>query len=269
MQINATTSVGSIIETESGPWLWSFTSNDGPAESRSVTITAEDSMGGRTSLRFNLTVNNLPPKATFANTSGSIRAGGTATLDFSNQTDPSTADVAASFLYSYDCTGSGVFMVENSTSPTFNCPYPLAGNYTAGGRIQDKDGGRTIYRVAVTVLPNANPVISGLDTLTLDEGSSDSILFNITDADNDPLTVNVSAGTLVQNTADEWQWTFGADDGPTDSQTVTINVSDGFGGTAALPITVTVNNLPPTAIFTNSSGDIIVGTTASLGFSDQ
>ncbi|MBA3873418.1 MAG: hypothetical protein H0X30_30160 [Anaerolineae bacterium] len=150
--ITLTASVGTVTYSN-GTWSWSYGTTDGPAQSATVVITATDSNNASTSTSFALTVNDVAPTATFANTSGTITAGQAATLLFSAQADVSTVDTTSGFLYSYDCTNSGTFLLTDSSSPTFNCPYPNAGTFTARARIADKDGGSTIYTVQVVVQP--------------------------------------------------------------------------------------------------------------------
>ncbi len=109
-----------------------------------------------------VTVANVAPTATFANLSGPIIQGQTAVLAFSTPHDPSVDDTLAGFSYSYDCDGNLSFEVAPSAAASHACPYPVAGTFTARGRIEDKDFGSTEYTVAVVVL---NPR-QGIDLLT-------------------------------------------------------------------------------------------------------
>ncbi|MBI5670896.1 MAG: PKD domain-containing protein, partial [Chloroflexi bacterium] len=147
--VTLSASLGTVTNLGNGTWSWSYNASDNLAAT--VTITATDPQGAQSQVAFNLSVNNVAPSATFTNLSGVIQAGQSATLAFTNATDPGSQDTAAGFLYSYDCTNSGTFVLTDSTSSTFNCPYPTSGVFTARGRIADKDGGSTIYTVEVTV----------------------------------------------------------------------------------------------------------------------
>ena len=59
--VTLSASVGTIINNNGGSWSWSWDTTDGPTDSQTVTITADDGNGGITSVAFDLTVNNVPP----------------------------------------------------------------------------------------------------------------------------------------------------------------------------------------------------------------
>jgi len=111
-----------------------------------------DRDSGETEYTAAVTIDNVAPTASFANTSSTLIAGQSATLVFSNPSDPSAADTAAGFLYSYDCTNDGAFELAASSLTSYACSYPAAGAFTARGRIADKDGSYTDYTAAITVL---------------------------------------------------------------------------------------------------------------------
>ena len=119
---------------------------------RAVGGKIRDQDSGETEYTATVTIDNIPPTASFANTSGTLIAGQSATLAFSNPFDPSTADTAADFGYSYDCTNDGTFELAASSLTSYACSYPIADAFTARGRIEDKDGDSTDYTVDVTVL---------------------------------------------------------------------------------------------------------------------
>jgi PKD repeat protein len=174
--ITLSASVGTVVDTGSGNWIWNYTPDDGPINSQTVIISASDGLNtGQVS--FTLVVNNVPPVATFTNTSGIIYAGQSATLSFSAEVDTSAADTLAGFLYSYDCTNDGGFELVSSASSTFNCTYTSAGDYTARGRIADKDGGSSDYTVVISVqpqMPTATPAPGTYSTtLQISAGSDD------------------------------------------------------------------------------------------------
>src|SRR5262249_19760076 len=155
-----------------------------PVQSQIVTISASSPFSDTVSSSFNLVVNNTPPTAQFTNLTGSIGIGGSATLAFSGQSDPSPDDTAAGFTYRYDCTGDGTFEVTNSTTQTYACTYATANTYIAKGRIRDKDGGQTDYSTSVTVAHSPS-ITASAQALTIDEGQTAQATFTITDADGD------------------------------------------------------------------------------------
>ena len=74
-----------------------------------ITVQVTDSDGLSATDQTTIEVLNVAPTATFANLSGTINEAESATLAFSDKMDPSAADVAAGFRYSYDCMDDGTF----------------------------------------------------------------------------------------------------------------------------------------------------------------
>ncbi|MBI1297675.1 DUF11 domain-containing protein, partial [bacterium] len=109
-------------------------------------------------------INNVAPTATLDNNSP-VNNGVTATVTFGGQFDPSAADTATGFRYSYDLDNDGVFDVTNVISPSVTVPATLltdVSSRTVRARIADKDGGfneyTTIIQVtAATATPTATP----------------------------------------------------------------------------------------------------------------
>jgi parallel beta-helix repeat protein len=208
-----------------------------------------------------VTVNNVAPTATFSN-NGPVDTGATVTLSFTSPSDPSSADTAAGFKYSYDFNNDGTWDVVDSTSPTATTSFAAAGTYTVKGRIKDKDGGFTTYTTTVTV--NALPTANAGPDQTANEGSSVSFTG----------TAGGGTGTL------SYDWDFGdgsthgtgtltpthkyADNG---TYTVTLKVTDGTNTSVSDTAVVTVNNVAPTATFSNN-GPVTAGSTVTLTFSN-
>ncbi|MEX1028211.1 MAG: Calx-beta domain-containing protein [Candidatus Paceibacterota bacterium] len=69
--VTITASIGSITQVagNTGSWSWSFNTTDGPIESQTVTITADDGNGGQATAYFGLTVDNVAPEFTSVSTS--------------------------------------------------------------------------------------------------------------------------------------------------------------------------------------------------------
>ncbi len=135
------------------------TSLDGPA-SLTINVQVTNNQGLKATDQAIVKVDNVFPAATFTNTSGAIIVEQSAILSFNNQFDPSTADMAAGFVYSYDYTDDGTFEVEDDSAATYNCMYQESGPFIARGRIKDKDGGFTDYTAAVLV---QTPMQAALD----------------------------------------------------------------------------------------------------------
>lgn len=98
-----------------------------------------------------INVTNVAPTATFTATP-QIFLGESATLAFSQQSDPSSVDTAAGFAYTYDCTTTGTLNVANTRAASATCQYLTTGTFTVGGTISDKDQGANSYTASVTVI---------------------------------------------------------------------------------------------------------------------
>ena len=233
-----------VFDTLGGSVTFSAANLDGPG-THIITVRVTDPGGLSATDTATVEVVNFAPTADFANITGDLNIGGTATLAFSNQFDPGAADVAAGFVYSYDCTGDGVFDVTDITDASYDCIYAAAGTFNAIGRIKDKDGGFTDYQAVVFV--NAPPVLTvNQPSVEVNEGQVAGNSGGVSDPDGDMVTLNVSLGTITNNGDGTWSWNFPTVDGPADSQTVTINASDGRGGTAQLTFSLVVYNVAPT-----------------------
>jgi hypothetical protein len=138
------------FETSGETATFLATDRDGPAF---FTITARvtDEGGLEATSDATVEIRNVAPTAAFAAAPPKLIVGGSVVLSFSNESDPSTADVAAGFTYSYDCNGDGTFEGSGS-SASFTCAYAGAGTFAAQGRIEDKDGGSSQYAASVEVL---------------------------------------------------------------------------------------------------------------------
>lgn len=168
-----------------------YAAGDGPATvTLSLRVTDADGMTGTGS--STITVANVAPTATLAQLPPAmILQGLTASFQFANVTDPSSADVAAGFQFSVDCTNDGVFDVAASSSPTATCTYPDAGSFTVRGRVHDKDGGFSDATVAITVLTpgQAMDAIAAMiealrDGGSLNGGQANALLVKLRHAQN-------------------------------------------------------------------------------------
>jgi hypothetical protein len=129
---------------------FSAASLDGPSI-YTLAVQVTDNGGLTATDQATVNVLNVLPTATFTSTSNTIVVGQSVTLSFSNPFDPGAEDAATGFLYSYDCTNDGSFELADSPLSSYACTYPVAGVFTARGRIADKDGGFTDHTAAITV----------------------------------------------------------------------------------------------------------------------
>jgi hypothetical protein len=80
-----------------------------------------------------------------------VVVGQAVTVAFAGASDPSAADTAAGFRYSYDFDNDGVFEIAGSASASQQGTFTSAGAHVVRGRIADKDGGFTDYTTTVQV----------------------------------------------------------------------------------------------------------------------
>ena len=248
-----------------------------------VTITVLDNNGGSDIDTFDVIVAPVAPTATLGN-SGPVTEGSSATVSFSNQFDPSSADTTAGFHYAYDVNNDGVFDVGDGTyagsgtSGSQNISASLLidgpGDYTIKGRIIDKDGQFTDYLTVIHV-DNVPPTLTNIVGDTINENDIATIRAKIVDpGTNDVFSVQVnwldgtsdtisglgavdSSGTAAGTT---YQWTAatrqldlshqylddGLTNGPQDTYNVSLNVSDDdLGATGPYVAPVVVNNVAP------------------------
>ena len=252
--VTLSASVGTVTKfgtNAAGTWSWSYLTTDGPAQSQTVTITANDGNGGVTSATFSLTVNNVAPTATF-NFPASVNEGSLITLTLTAPFDPSSVDTAAGFTYQYDF-GSG-YGTGNTFTPTDN------GVVSVKGKITDKDGGFTEYTGSVTVL-NVAPTASIVGAPV---NSPEGTKISLTSTVSDPSSVDTAAGftyawSVTKDTVAYGSGGSGAtfDFTPDDNAAyvVTFSTTDKDGGVGTDTKSITVDNVAPTLTI---SGDATV-----------
>ena len=132
----------------------SFSAADGPT-TVTVGLRVTDSDAMTATATATVSVTNVAPSATLVQRPPTmVFAGLPASFEFTAIVDPSSADVAAGFTFSVDCTDDGVFDVSGA-APVASCVYPASGTYTVRGRITDKDAGFSESTVSVRILSPA------------------------------------------------------------------------------------------------------------------
>jgi subtilisin family serine protease len=89
-------------------------------------------------------------------------------------------------------------------------------------------------------LTATNPAVS------VAEGATASNTGTFSDPEGDPVTLTASVGTVTAAGGGGWSWSFGTNDGPAQSQLVTITGTDNKGERGTATFALTVNNVPPT-----------------------
>jgi probable HAF family extracellular repeat protein len=213
-----------------------------------VTVQVDDGQGGVDVASTTLTVDNIAPIATLSN-DGPVEEGDTASVSFASQFDPSTADTAAGFVYSYDFDNDGTFEITSSSSPSEAVPdsflVPLPGTRTVRGRIEDKDGGFTDLTTTIILNHDGDGIFNDVDPLptTFSNDFSDVALGGTT------------AGTIT----DRGDQTLRIEDAA-DANNGVLFTADAAGG--AVPATVSVCG--GTGEFSLDAGDQIIVTCGSV-----
>jgi peptidoglycan/xylan/chitin deacetylase (PgdA/CDA1 family) len=255
----------------------SFTFDDGPS-SPTVYGRIFDKDGGSSDYSTVVTVNNVAPTATLSNY-GPVNEGSPATISFTGQFDPSSADTMASFHYTYALSMAGLASSYAAATDGASKSFIFddgPSSPTVYGRIFDKDGGSSDYSTVVTVY-NVAPTASLSNNGPVNEGSAATISFS---NQFDPSNADTMAGfhysyalSLAGLAGTYAAATYGAsksftfDDGPS-SPTVYGRIFDKDGGSSDYSTVVTVYNVAPTASLSNN-GPINEGSAATISFSNQ
>jgi len=238
---------------------------DGPG-SRTVRARMIDEYGDFAEGMTVITIENVAPTAALAN-NGPVDEGGSASVSFSGQFDPSLADTAAGFRYAYDFDNDGTFDVgdgtyaDSATNGSQTVPAALLADgpvtRTIRAWIIDKDGGHNEYTTDIDV-NNVDPMIDMLaitspinvdGTATLSGTYSDAGMF-----DSHMLDVDWDGDNLIDQTVAVAGGTFSVDHVFAGSGTFNVNVfvrdDDGGSDTETIPVTVRIVN--PLILLDNS-----------------
>ena len=155
----------------------SFSAGDGPAVP-TVSVQTTDDVGNTATDSVTVTVQNVPPTATFVAPASSL-AGFPFTLSLIGAADPSGADTTAGFTYAFDCgSGYGAFGSDAAAS----CPTTDVGTRSVGGKIRDRDGGTTESRAGVSVVVTYDSLCSLVRSYAAYSTDADTLCAMLDDA---------------------------------------------------------------------------------------
>ena len=178
-----TASVGTVVDNGDGTWNWCFATNDGPAQSQTVTITIQDSTGDHRSIGFQLVVvDTTTPTVTITGPSDGFQGvpGQSRTFAFA-ASDPNGTD--GPFTYRIDWGDGQIQTVTDQAGSNDLVPHTfvLAGTYTITAAATDKDGmtGPVFHGLTATILvaeqQGRNVLVGGTqetDVFTLTRGTA-------------------------------------------------------------------------------------------------
>ncbi len=251
-----------------------FSPDDGPSV-RTVALRVTDATGLTSpTATAQVTVGNLAPIGTF--TGGQTALGQPNDVTFTGVTDPSSADVSAGLIYSFDFNNDGDFDdlgdVANISSSSASHTYDAPGAYTVRGRVADKDGGFTDYTTTVSVMSVETPIAVPGGPYSVAEGSAITLDGSLsTTIDGLPVAgfewdFNYDGVTFdVDATGATPTFSAGMIDGPA-TRTVALRVADGFGLTKIATVDVSITNAAPTATAFAGAGAVTLGAASIVNF---
>ncbi|MBI1881727.1 MAG: cadherin-like domain-containing protein [Chloroflexi bacterium] len=233
-------SVGTVVGNGNGTWSWNFTTSDGPAESQTVTIFADDSKGGISQTTFELEVNNVVPTVN-AGPDVSINRGVTFTGSGSF-TDPGADNWTATVDYG---DGSGVQPLVLNPDKTFllSHTYTNDDSYTVMVTVTDDDGGTESDTLVVQVLnrlPDCAAAAPSVSSLWPPNHQFVPVnVLGVTDPENDPISITINTIRQDELTNTEGDGTK-KEPGNGRVYHIGFTAADGHGGTCAGEVLVGV-----------------------------
>jgi VCBS repeat-containing protein len=163
--VSLSASVGTITDNGDGTWSWSFNTTDGPAQTGTIIITAQDEDGGSSTVSFALTVNNVAPALGATSVDQALVPVNTAFNASASVTDPGTLDThTAAWDWGNGTSTGTITQGAGSASVKDSHSYSLPGVYTIKLTVADKDGApsdESVYQYVVVYDPSAGFVTGG------------------------------------------------------------------------------------------------------------
>lgn len=224
----------------------------------SVVVTVNDNEGGVTQSQFTWTISNVAPVA--VNDLAVVDEDGAVDIPvLANDDDPDGDNLTVTAATA----GHGSVSINPDGTITYRPDPDFNGTDTITYTIDDGEGGSDTASVSVVVNPINDPpvVISPLaDTALVDgqTGVSISTAGSFDDIDGDDLIFsasNLPAGLFINPATGEISGTVDGSASLIGDYVVTVTADDGNGGSVAVSFTMTVSNVPPTAIDDTASVD--------------
>jgi hypothetical protein len=205
--VSLTSSVGTVTNNSDGTWSWSFATSDGPTESQTVTITADDGQGGTAQTTFDLTVYNVAPQVTIGVPTGSALFSSGALVDLSASfSDPGTNDIhTCSIDWGDGTTDPGTISeTDGAGTCTGSHTYNTAGSPTITVTVTDDEGDEGTDTAAVEIVQLSLPEGTEGTVTTDPEGNTE---VTVTDDTGTVGTVELPPGTEAPSGTAEVQTT--------------------------------------------------------------
>ena len=172
---------------------------------------------------------------------------------------------------------AGAFAVLRDAYPTASVANMLTWMQDSGVDITYSSGGSNVTTPRLNLLAalqenNQGPsVTADSGTVSVNEGQTATNAGGFSDPESNPVTLSASRGTVSSPSPGRWSWSFGTNDGPTQSGPVTITATDDKGESGSVTFTLNVANVPPSVLLDPSQDKTIdEGETLSVAatFSD-
>ncbi len=240
-----TAPAGMTIDTTNGVISWTPTTAQ--VGSQSVTVQVEDGNGGSDTQSFTITVDAIPTSApTIDSTPVTSATEGAA---YSYDVNASDAD-GDTLTYSLTTAPAGMTIDSASGVISWTPTAAQVGTQSVTVQVNDGNGGSDSQSFTITVdaIPNSAPTIDSTPVTSATEGAAYSYDVNASDADGDTLVYSLTtapAGMAIDTSSGLISWT--PNTAQVGSQSVTVQVEDGNGGSDTQSFTITVDAIPNSA----------------------
>lgn len=241
--VTITANVGTVTQNNvAGTWSWSLNAADGPT-SGNVTITARDNQNAAATATFAYSANNIAPTISL-NGNATVNEGSPYTLNLGVVTDPGQDTIQSYIINWGDGTTSGVLTGNPANTTATHIFADGPATQTNNVTVTDEDGNFLAGSLSVQVL-NVAPSVTNTGDVSVNEGSTAANTGSWSDPGQDTVTLSASVGSVTQSADGTWSWSLSTNDGPDQSQTVTITATDSDGAETATTFALTVNNVAP------------------------
>jgi uncharacterized repeat protein (TIGR01451 family) len=142
--------------------------------------------------------------------------------------------------------GTLVLGSDGAFTYTPDADYCGADSFTYHANDGALDSNIATVDIDVACVNDAPIVVADLADVTVDEGETAANTGTVSDVDGDTVSLTTLVGTVTNDGDGTWSWTFDTQDGPAESQKVTITADDGNGGSSQTTFALDVNNVEPT-----------------------
>ncbi|WP_170984930.1 tandem-95 repeat protein [Roseomonas sp. AR75] len=249
-----------VVDLDAGSGAVTYTPDADFSGADGFTVTISDGQGGVTAQFVGITVapmNDAPVAQGFTGGTGAEDA---PILGSVQASDPDADDLVFTVEAGDGPFNGGVLLDGDSGAFTYTPDPDFFGSDSFTVTIRDGHGGVTLQVVEIVVEPTGDaPVAQGYTGGVGEEDSSIAGDVNASDADNDALTYSIQAGDepahgsvlLLGSTGEFW---YSPDTNFSGTDSFTVTISDGKGGTATQLVDITVAPVADPASFTGTTG---------------